>query len=56
MALNVLAIVQAREGSTRLPGKVLKEVNGIPLIEILFRRLSQSKKIDKIILATSNKL
>jgi glutamate-1-semialdehyde aminotransferase/spore coat polysaccharide biosynthesis protein SpsF (cytidylyltransferase family) len=54
MALNVLAIVQAREGSTRLPGKVLKEVNGIPLIEILFRRLSQSKKIDKIILATSN--
>jgi glutamate-1-semialdehyde 2,1-aminomutase len=49
----VLAIVQARMSSTRLPGKVLKKVNGKPLIEILFHRLSRSKKIDKIILATS---
>jgi glutamate-1-semialdehyde 2,1-aminomutase len=51
--VKVLAIVQARMGSTRLPGKVLKEVNGKPLIEILFHRLSLSKKIDKIILATT---
>ena len=49
----VLAIVQARMSSTRLPGKVLKKVNGKPLIEILFHRLSRSKKIDKVILATS---
>ena len=42
-------------GSTRLPGKVLKKVNGNPLIGILFHRLSRSKKIDKIILATSEK-
>ena len=47
MAVNILAIVQARMSSTRFPGKVLKEVNGIPLIEILFHRVSQSKKIDK---------
>jgi glutamate-1-semialdehyde 2,1-aminomutase len=53
MALNVLAIIQARMDSTRLPGKVLKEVNGKPLIEILLHRLSQSNKIAKIILATS---
>ena len=51
----ILAIVQARMGSTRLPGKVLKEVCGKSLIEILFHRLSRSKKIDKIILATSEK-
>ena len=49
----ILAIVQARMESTRLPGKVLKIINGKPLIEILLRRLSRSKKIDKIILATS---
>ena len=49
----ILAIVQARMLSTRLPGKVLKIINGKPLIEILLRRLSRSKKIDKIILATS---
>ena len=53
MAVNNLAIVQARMGSTRLPCKVLKEVNGKSLIEILFHRLSNSKKIDKLILATS---
>tara|TARA_B100000315_G_scaffold137631_1_gene126709 strand:+ start:641 stop:1282 length:642 start_codon:yes stop_codon:yes gene_type:complete len=51
--MNVLAIVQARMGSTRLPGKVLKKVNGKPLIEILLYRLSLSKKIDEIIMATS---
>ena len=51
----ILAIVQARMGSTRLPGKVLKEVCGKSLIEILLNRLSRSKKIDKIILATSEK-
>ena len=51
----IYAIVQARMKSTRLPGKVLKMVNGKPLIEILLYRLSQSKKIDKIILATSEK-
>ena len=56
MAKKVLAIVQARMGSTRLPGKVLKEINGEKLIEILFNRLSLSSKIDKIILATSENL
>ena len=54
MIVNVLVIVQARMSSTRLPGKVLKEVQGKPLIEILLHRLSQSKKIDKVVLATSN--
>ena len=53
MAVSVLAIVQARMGSTRLPGKVLKKIKSKSLIEILFHRLSQSKKIDKIILATA---
>jgi spore coat polysaccharide biosynthesis protein SpsF (cytidylyltransferase family) len=49
----IVAIVQARMGSTRLPGKVMKKVCGKPLIEILLYRLSLSKKIDRVILATS---
>ena len=55
MELDTLAIVQSRMGSTRFPGKALKEVNGYSLIEILLLRLCKSKKIDKIVLATSNK-
>ena len=40
-------------GSTRLPNKVLREVNGTPLLEYECLRLSASKKIDKLIIATS---
>ena len=50
----LLAIVQARLSSKRLPNKVLLKVCGKPLIEYLFDRLKKVRKIDKIILATSN--
>lgn len=48
-----LAIVQARMSSNRLPGKVMKDILGKPLIGYLLARLKASKRIDKIILATS---
>ena len=51
--MKIIAIVQARMGSTRLPKKVMKEINSTPLIGILLKRLSLSKKIEEIILATS---
>jgi len=51
--LKTLAIVQARMNSTRFPGKVMKNINGKPVIELLLSRLAKSEKIDKIILATS---
>jgi len=51
--MKIVAVVQARMGSTRLPDKVMKKIGGVPMIEILLRRLSQSKEIDEIILATS---
>jgi len=47
------AIVQARMLSKRLPGKVLKEILGKPVIGHVLERLSRSKKIDRIVLATS---
>lgn len=49
----ITAIIQARMGSTRLPGKVLKKIKGKTLLEILIERLRQAKKIDQIIIATS---
>lgn len=52
--MKILAITQARYGSTRLPAKVLKEVNGMSLLEIHLRRLLQSKLITKVKVATTN--
>lgn len=51
--MRTVAIVQARMGSSRLPGKVMKPVCGTPLIELLLERLSGSRLIDRIVLATS---
>lgn len=54
--MKIVAIVQARMGSKRLPGKVLKTINGIPMIELLLARLSKSKHLDDIILAIPENL
>ena len=51
--MKIIAIVQARMGSSRLPGKVMKEINGVPMIQILLERLKLSKKIDEIVVATT---
>ncbi len=48
-----LVILQARMSSSRLPGKVLKEVNGMPILYWHIQRIKQAKKVDKIIVATS---
>lgn len=49
----VVAIIQARMGSTRLPGKVLKKVLGKTLLEHLVLRVKRAHKLDKIIVATT---
>ena len=51
--MKVTAIIQARMTSTRLPGKVLMEVMGRPLLSYQIERLRFSKMIDKIIIATT---
>lgn len=51
--MKVVAIVQARVGSTRLPNKVMKPIGGKPMIELLLARLAKSQEIDEIVVATS---
>jgi spore coat polysaccharide biosynthesis protein SpsF len=49
----VVAITQARTSSSRLPGKVLKQISGKTLLEVHLDRILKSKSIDKLLLATS---
>ncbi len=51
--MKVVAIVQARMGSSRLPGKVMKPIVDKPVIELLLKRLDLSTEIDQIVVATS---
>ncbi len=50
---KIVASVQVRMGSSRLPGKVMHEIGGMPLLGILVERLKRSNTLDEIIIATS---
>ena len=51
--MKTVAIIQARMQSTRLPGKVMRPICGEPMINLILERLSKAKRIDQIVLATS---
>ena len=51
--MKILAVLQARTSSTRLPGKVMKEINGKPMIYWQIQRILKSTKISDLIVATS---
>jgi spore coat polysaccharide biosynthesis protein SpsF len=48
-------IVQARMGSKRFPGKIMKKVNGYPMLNHMLNQIKKSKLHDEIIIATSLK-
>lgn len=51
--MKVVAIIQARMGSTRLPGKMMKSILGKPVIEYVFDRVRPSRLLDEVWLATT---
>ncbi|NLP83944.1 NTP transferase domain-containing protein [Microbacterium sp. CFH 90308] len=54
MRARVVAIIQARMGSTRLPGKVLRELGGRPVLEWVAEAAGAAAEIDDVVVATSN--
>ena len=49
----IVAIIQARMGSSRLPGKIMLKACDKTFLEHMIDRISQSKTLDKIVIATS---
>lgn len=49
--MKIVAIVQARMTSTRLPGKVMMDVGGRPLIQMMLERVQKTKLIDEVVVA-----
>ncbi len=52
--MQIAGIIQSRMDSQRLPGKVLKEINGKPLLLYLVERLEKSSALNTIVIATSD--
>lgn len=51
--MKIIALTQARVGSSRLPAKVLKEISGVSILAIHIRRILKSSLITKLIVATT---
>lgn len=50
---KIVASIEARMTSSRLPGKVLKHINNVPALELMIKRVLKSKKLDDVIIATT---
>jgi spore coat polysaccharide biosynthesis protein SpsF len=53
--MRVVAIVQARMGSTRLPGKIMMELAGEPVLVRCINRIHRAQKLDEVVIATTIK-
>ena len=51
--MNTVAVIQARMGSSRLPGKVLMDLGGETTLARVVRRLQRSRQVTKIVVATT---
>ena len=52
--MTTIALIQARMGSSRLPGKVLRPIAGRPMIDWVLSRASRAHSLDRVVLATSD--
>jgi len=52
--MKVVGLIQARMGSKRLPGKVIRKINGLPLIWHIYRRLLRCKSLSDVVVSAGN--
>jgi len=53
-AVSVVAVIPARYGSTRLPGKALADVSGVPMVVRVWRQASKARFLSRVIVATDD--
>src|SRR5207247_3863289 len=53
--MKVVAVIPARLGSTRLPRKMLRDINGRPLVVWVYQAVRSSPLLDDVIIATDSK-
>jgi spore coat polysaccharide biosynthesis protein SpsF len=53
--MKIIGIIQARMGSSRLPGKVMMELAGEPMLKRVFVRLSRATRLNEVVVATTVK-
>ena len=51
--MKIGAVIQARMGSTRLPGKVLRDLKGMTVLEHVVRRVRSAKAVPHLVVATT---
>jgi len=52
--MKVVGVVQARFGSRRLPGKVLAELAGVPMLDHIIRRVQAARRVDEVVVAVAD--
>jgi 3-deoxy-manno-octulosonate cytidylyltransferase (CMP-KDO synthetase) len=52
--VSVIAVIPARYGSSRLPGKALAQIDGVPMVVRVWRQASKSRFLERVIVATDD--
>ena len=50
----VLAVIPARYGSTRFPGKPLARLHGKPMIQHVYEQVAKARRVDEVVVATDD--
>ena len=50
--MSILAVIPVRMGSSRFPGKPLKKIKGVPMVERIIKNCSKSKLVKNLVTAT----
>ena len=54
--MKIIAIIPARMGSSRFPGKPLAKINGVPMIQRVFENVKKNKLLSDVVVATCDKI